>query len=90
MRKWEPIYYHIDGNRISVDMPEEFLAGEIAFESIDGVRKMVGNNWNDWYYMNLRGIYIGDYFYLVNQIKEVCSYRMGQDGFSESDKIMLR
>ncbi len=40
--------------------------------------------------MNLRGIYIGDYFYLVNQIKEVCSYQMGQDGFSESDKIMLR
>ena len=74
MRKWEPIYYHIDGNRISVD----------------GVQKEIGNNWNDWYYMNLRGIYIGDYFYLVNQIKEVCSYRMGQDGFSESDKIMLR
>ena len=74
VRKWEPIYYHIDGNRISVD----------------GVQKEIGNNWNDWYYMNLRGIYIGDYFYLVNQIKEVCSYRMGQDGFSESDKIMLR
>ena len=48
------------------------------------VQKEIGNNWNDWYYMNLRGIYIGDYFYLVNQIKEVCSYRMGQDGFSDA------
>lgn len=58
-------------------------------EGKDG-KMLVQGDWNDWYNMRLRGIYIGDYFYLVNQVEEVCSYRMGQDAFLETTGMKLR
>ncbi len=47
-------------------------------------------NENNWYYMHLRGVYIGDYFYTVNSVKEVCSWRMEQDVFLEEEQLKLR
>ena len=44
----------------------------------------------NWYYMYLRGVYIGDYFYTVNSVKEICSWKMGQDGFLEKEQLELR
>ena len=74
MRKWDWEQYFDDANP------------EIGFDVWDEMLEP----WDDWYYMHLRGIYIGDYFYLVNQMKEVCSYRMGEEGFSETARMELR
>lgn len=45
---------------------------------------------NNWYDMRLRGVYIGNYFYTVNSVKEVCSWQMEQNTFQEKEQIKLR
>ncbi|MDE7326798.1 MAG: beta-propeller domain-containing protein [Lachnospiraceae bacterium] len=99
VRKWNGTYYYDIRPGMEEDVQqepsqEEIAGGEVERLLTEPVVKYQGtveeDNWNNWYYMRLRGVYIGDYFYLVNQIREICSYRMGQDGFSEVAQMELR
>lgn len=66
---------------------EYYYDGKQAEQAGEAV---AADDWNDWYHMRLRGIYIGDYFYLVNQVREIRPYRMGQEGFFEMARMSLR
>lgn len=60
-------------------------------ESIEDISvSNLAYNENNWYYMYLHGVYIGDYFYTVNSVKEVCSWKMGEEDFVEKEQLELR
>lgn len=103
-KKWEERqYYDLEPVVEEIDVPEEIpqetdgagtgevgTAGkeESAGEAMPEAETAI-HDWNDWYSMRLRGIYIGDYFYLVNPVQEVRSWRMGQESFLEAAVLEL-
>lgn len=48
------------------------------------------DEWNLWYDMQLRGIYIGDYFYTISSTKEVVSWLMEQGRFIEGMALEVK
>lgn len=46
--------------------------------NIDKQEVFISDPWNAWYSMQLRGIYIGDYFYVINTLQEAASYQIEQ------------
>ncbi len=47
--------------------------------NIDKQEDFVLEPWNTWYSMQLRGLYIGDYFYVINTLREAASYQIEQE-----------
>ena len=42
----------------------------------------------DWYSMSLRGVYVGDYFYIINTVRDITAYGM-EESFVESGRLEL-
>lgn len=42
----------------------------------------------DWYSMSLRGVYVGDYFYIINTVQDITAYQM-EENIAESGRLEL-
>ncbi len=100
-RDWKYRYYYLEEiEEEDIDVPEELAqknGDEADTHEASQTQEVAGSaaddwnyDWNKWYYMRLRGIYIGDYFYMVNPMKEVISWQMGQEGFAEGMALELK
>lgn len=98
VREWDKRYYYgidlipekeINTPDNSLQKDFDMVIDEESIEENISVDDLAYSKTN-WYYMYLRGVYIGDYFYTVNSVKEICSWKMGQDGFLEKEQLELR